>query len=241
MISAEVFMDIIALHRQGYSIRSIAKKLGIHRNTVKRHLESNSFPQCRKKRNESILDPYRQTIKDYLEQDNYQATWIYDRLKNMGYTGSYDTIKIYVRKIKEQETRLAYVRFETEPGLQAQVDWSDFQIQETNGKTTTVYAFVMLLGYSRAKYVEFVDQCTLQTFMDCHINAFRYLKGVPAEIVYDNMKNVVIGRKGNKVIFNTELLYFAHHYGFQPKPCPPYSPWVKGKVERPMTYILERF
>ena len=76
MISAEVFMDIIALHRQGYSIRSIAKKLGIHRNTVKRHLESNSFPQCRKKRNESILDPYRQTIKDYLEQDNYQATWI---------------------------------------------------------------------------------------------------------------------------------------------------------------------
>ena len=99
----------------------------------------------------------------------------------------------------------------------------------------------MLLGYSRAKYVEFVDQCTLQTFMDCHINAFRYLKGVPAEIVYDNMKNVVIGRKGNKVIFNTELLYFAHHYGFQPKPCPPYSPWVKGKVERPMTYILERF
>lgn len=241
MISAEVFMDIIALHRQGYSIRSIAKKLGIHRNTVKRHLESNSFPQCRKKRNKSILDPYRQTIKDYLERDNYQATWIYDRLKNMGYTGSYDTIKVYVRKIKEQETRLAYVRFETEPGLQAQVDWSDFQIQETNGKTTTVYAFVMLLGYSRAKYVEFVGQCTLEAFMDCHINAFRYLQGVPAEIIYDNMKSVVIGRKGNKVIFNTELLYFAHHYGFQPKPCPPYSPWVKGKVERPMTYIRERF
>jgi transposase len=139
MISAEVFMDIIALHRQGYSIRSISKKLGIHRDTVKRHLESNSFPQCRKKRNKSILDPYRQAIKDYLEQDNYQSTWIYDRLKNMGYTGSYDTIKVYVRKIKEQETRLAYVRFETEPGLQAQVDWGDFQIQETNGKMTTVY------------------------------------------------------------------------------------------------------
>ena len=162
MISEEVFMDIIALRRQGYSMRAIAKKLGIHRNTVKRHLESNSFPAYRKeKRIESILDPYRQTIKDYLEQDNYQGTWIYDRLKHMGYTGSYDTIKVYVRNIKEQQARLAYVRFETEPGLQAQVDWGDFQIQETNGETTTVYAFVMLLGYCRAKYVEFVDRCTL--------------------------------------------------------------------------------
>ena len=242
MISEEVFMDIIALRRQGYSMRAIAKKLGIHRNTVKRHLESNSFPTYRKeKRVESILDPYRQTIKDYLEQDNYQGTWIYDRLKHMGYTGSYDTIKVYVRTIKEQQARLAYVRFETEPGLQAQVDWGDFQIQETNGETTTVYAFVMLLGYCRAKYVEFVDRCTLETFMDCHINAFRYLQGVPAEIIYDNMKNVVIGRKDGKVIFNTEFLHFAHHYGFQPKPCPPYSPWVKGKVERPMNYIRERF
>jgi hypothetical protein len=60
--------------------------------------------------------------------DNYQGTWIYDRLKHMGYTGSYDTIKVYVRNIKEQQARLAYVRFETEPGLQAQVDWGDFQI-----------------------------------------------------------------------------------------------------------------
>lgn len=242
MISVEVFMDVIALHRQGYSIRSIAKKTGLHRSTVKKHLESNSFPQYKKKkRSQTILDPYHQIIKDYLEQDNYQASWIYDRLKRMGYTGSYDTVKIYVRGIKEQQTRLAYARFETAPGLQAQVDWGDFQIQETNGKTTTVYAFVMLLGYSRTMYIEFVERCTLETFMDCHIHAFGYLQGVPSEIIYDNMKNVVIGRKNGKVIFNTEFLHFSHHYGFQPKPCPPYSPWVKGKVERPMDYIRERF
>ena len=88
-----------------------------------------------------------------------------------------------------------YIRFETEPGLQAQVDWGDFQIQGSDGKTTTIYAFVMVLGYSRALYIEFVERCTLDVFMDCHINAFRYFKGIPAEILYDNMKNVVIGRK----------------------------------------------
>ena len=77
--------------------------------------------------------------------------------------------------------------------------------------------------------------------MDCHIRAFRYLQGVPAEIFYDNMKNVVIGRENGKAAFNIELLYFAHHYGFQPKVTPPYSPWVKGKVERPINYVRERF
>jgi transposase len=242
MISKEIFMDIIALHRNGYSIRKIAKIKGIHRKTVKKYLESNSFPQYQKKKRGSlILEPYYQIIKDYLEQDDYQATWIFERLKRMGYAGSYDTLKVYVRTIKEQKTRLAYARFETEPGLQAQVDWGDFQIQEPDGKTSTLYAFIMLLGYSRAMYVEFVHQCTLEVFMDCHINAFHYLGGVPTEILYDNMKNVVLGRENGKVLFNTEFLHFAHHYGFQPQPCPPYSPWVKGKVERPIDYLRERF
>ena len=242
MISKEVFMDMIAMHRNGYSIRKIAKLTGIHRKTVKRHLESNSFPAYKKeKRKLSILEPYTQVIRDYLGQDDYQATWIYDRLKRMGYAGSYDTVKTYVRTIKGQKTRLAYARFETEPGLQAQVDWGDFQVQEPDGKTLTLYAFVMLLGYSRAMYVELVERCTLETFLDCHIHAFHFLQGVPAEILYDNMKHVVLGRENGKTVFNVEFLHFAHHYGFQPQACPPYSPWVKGKVERPMDYIRERF
>lgn len=235
-------MDIIAMQRNGNSIRKIAKVYGIHRGTVKKHLESNGFPQYRKeKRKGSILGPYYQTIKDYLEEDDYQATWIYDRLKRSGYTGGYDTVKIYIRQIKEQKTRLAYVRFETESGLQAQLDWGDFQVQEPDGKTTTLYVFVILLGYSRAMYVEFAERCTLETFMDCHIRAFHFLQGVPAEILYDNMKNVVLGRENGKPVFNLEFLHFAHHYGFQPKAAPPYSPWVKGKVERPLDYIRERF
>jgi len=242
MISKEVFMDIIAMYRNGYSIRKIAKIKGIHRRTVKKYLESDSFPRYqKKKRGTSILEPYYQIVKDYLEQDDYQATWILDRLKRMGYPGSYDTLKVYVRTIKEQKTRLAYTRFETDPGLQAQVDWGDFQIQEPQGKASTIYAFVMVLGYSRALYVEFVARCTLEVFMDCHKNAFRYLGGVPAEILYDNMKNVVMGKEHGKAIFNLEFLHFAHHYGFQPTAAPPYSPWIKGKVERPIDYVRERF
>ena len=236
-------MDIIAMHRSGLSVRNISRTLGIHRKTVKKHIEAGAFPQYHKRKSViSILDPYKQIINDYLDQDDYQGTWIFDRLKRSGYSGSYDTLKHYVANIKEQKSRLAYIRFETEPGLQAQVDWGDFQVQEPNGRTTTVYAFELVLGYSRGMYVEFAERCSLDVFMDCHIKAFRYLHGISAEILYDNMKNVVIGRADNgRPTFNIEFLHFAHHYGFQPKAAPPYSPWVKGKVERPMDYIRERF
>jgi transposase len=242
MITSEVFMDILALKKNGHSIRFIARKLGMHRKTVTKYLASREFPKyTRTTSSPSVLEPYRQIIKDFLEEDDYQATWILERIKNLGYTGSYRTLTSFVATVKEQKSRIAYHRFETEPGLQAQVDWGDFKIAEANGKVTTVYAFVMILGFSRAMYVEFVERCTLEVFMDCHIRAFRHLGGVPAEVLYDNMKNVVIGRENGKPIFNTEFQYFAHHYGFTPRACPPYSPWVKGKVERPMDYLRERF
>ena len=242
MISTEVFMDIIALKRAGHSIRFIARKLGIHRKTVKRHLVSQSFPQySRTTRKESVLQPYHQTIRDFLDEDDYQATWIFERLKRMGYAGSYRTLTGFVATIKEQKSRIAYHRFETEPGLQAQVDWGDFKVANADGSTTTFYAFVMVLGFSRAMYVEFVERCTMEVFMDCHIRAFKTLGGVCAEILYDNMKQVVIGRENGKPAFNVEFLHFARHYGFTPRLCPPYSPWVKGKVERPMNYIRESF
>jgi hypothetical protein len=77
--------------------------------------------------------------------------------------------------------------------------------------------------------------------MDGHIKAFAFFGGVPKEVLYDNMKHVVISRQGNRVSFNHEFVHFAAHYGFTPIACPPYRPWVKGKVERPIDFIRERF
>jgi len=242
MISTEVYMDILALKRQGHSLRWIARTLGIHRKTVKAHLERPDFPTYRRRNSKpSILEPYQQIIKDFLDEDDYQAAWIFERLKRMGYAGCYDTVKVFVRSIKQHKVRIAYTRFETEPGLQAQVDWGDFKIVDSSGATSTVFAFVMILGFSRAMYIEFVERCSMEAFMDCHLRAFRFLHGVPAEILYDNMKHVVVGRENGKPTFNGEFLHFAKHYGFTPRLCPPYSPWVKGKVERPMNYLRERF
>jgi hypothetical protein len=114
-------------------------------------------------------------------------------------------------------------------------------VVEAGERTSRVYLFVLVLGFSRAMYAELFSRCGLESFLDGHIRSFQYLGGIPAEILYDNMKNVVIRRSAGRVEFNVEFLHFAHHYRFQPVACPPYSPWVKGKVERPMHYIRERF
>lgn len=242
MICTEVFMDILAFHRQGHSMRWIAKKLGIHRNTVKKYITQKKQPQYNKqKRRESILAPFHEMIRDWLEQDNYQATWIFDKIKDLGYTGGYDTVRYFVRDIKNQKAKMAYIRFETEPGHQAQMDWADFKVLDPDGSNFFVYLFAMVLGFSRALFACFVDQCTLQAFMDSHIAAFHYLGGVPQETLYDNMRHVVIINKAGQRHFNPEMVDFAVHYGFSLQPCPPYSPWVKGKVERPIDYIRERF
>jgi transposase len=242
MIAWEVYMDIVALHRQGHSERAIARKLGIHRNTVKKYSQLGQTPQYKKgKCRESILAPYHQVIDDFLEEDDYRATWIYERIRQLGYTGRYGIVKTYVRQVKQRNQRQAYIRFETVPGLQGQMDWADFQVADLNGSSFTVYLFVLVLGFSRAMFAMFVDRCTLQAFMDAHIHAFHYLGGIPMEMLYDNMKHVVISHKGRQTVFNVEFTHFANHYAFKPVACPPYSPWVKGKVERPVDYIREAF
>ena len=82
----------------------------------------------------------------------------------------------------------------------------------------------MVLGYSRHMFVEFIEHCTMTAFLDCHINAFRAFDGVPGEVLYDNMRNVVVRRHIGKVSFNETFLDFCAHYGFKPQACPPYSP-----------------
>jgi transposase len=223
-------------------MRWIAKKLGIHRNTVKKYIIEKKQPQYRRQqRHESILSPYQQIIRDWLEQDDFRATWIFDKLKGLGYNGKYDTVRYFVRDVKKQKAQLAYIRFETEPGRQAQMDWADFKVLNSNGSSFFVYLFALVLGFSRALFACFVERCSLQAFMDSHIAAFHYLGGVPAEMLYDNMRHVIITNNAGQRYFNHEFVDFAAHYGFTPQACPPYSPWVKGKVERPIDYIRESF
>jgi transposase len=240
----ETILDIVLLNRRGFSQRAIAKRLGISRNTVKKYLDCPDLALTDNgyKKRESLVDPYEDNIVAWIEEDfEYQATWIYDRLRGMGFSGSYEIVKRKVRELKKDRQQIAYMRFETEPGFQAQVDFGEFQVRQPDGGTEKYYLFSMILGHSRKLYAELIDRCDLPTFLDCHIHAFEYFEGIPEEILYDRMRNVYIGRIAGKTHFNDTLTGFALHYGFVPRVTPAYAAWVKGKVERPYHFIREGF
>lgn len=237
-------MDIITLYRKGLKKRAIARKLGVSRNTVDRYIENPeiAFEPPAPRNRKSLVDPFNDNIKAWIEEDNdYTAAWIYDRLTNMGFIGSYEIVKRRVQNFKENYHKVAYMRFETEPGYQAQVDFGEFQILKPDGNVTKLYLFAMILGYSRKMYAELIERCDLPTFLDCHIHAFEYFGGVPEQILYDRMKNVYIGKIAGKKKFNGSLVGFALHYNFKPEVAPAYAAWVKGKIERPYSFIREGF
>ena len=137
------------MHRQGLKQRAIARILGISRNTVKKYIENPQLPsdQTRPRKRNSQLDPYIDNIKAWIEEDNgYTATWVYDRLTNMGFAGSYEIVKRKVRQFKDSYHQVAYMRFETEPGYQAQVDFGEFQVSKPDGSIDKLYLFSMILG-----------------------------------------------------------------------------------------------
>jgi transposase len=237
-------LDIITMHRRGLKQRAIARKLGISRNTVKKYIENphQALESRRGRKRKSQLDPYIGNIKAWIEEDGgYRATWIYDRLSNLGFMGSYEIVKRMVRRLKDDYHKVAYMRFETEPGYQAQVDFGEFQVEHSNGRIEKLYLFSMILGYSRKIYAELIERCDLTTFLDCHIRAFDFFGGVPQQILYDRMKNVYLGRLAGRQRFNSALMGLAMHYGFAPRVAPSYAAWVKGKVERPYSFIREGF
>lgn len=169
-------MDILALYKSGLTQRDIVRKLGISRNTVKKYIENPE--SCLKDKEphqrEGILDTYHGTIKAWLDEDEYyKATWIYDRLVNQGYTGSYETVKRKVGKLKKHKHKIAYMRFETDPGHQAQVDFGEFQVELPNGSIKKLYLFSMILGYSRKIYTEFIEQCDMPSW-PANINSTRH-------------------------------------------------------------------
>jgi len=244
MILRETQVDINYYNQQGFSQREIARKTGKHRKTVKRYAgHPEIIGQSRAKADRSsILDEFRPTIESWLEKDNdFQATNILDHIRKIGYSGGYTIVRDLVREIKQENNRIAYIRFETEPGRQAQVDFGDFAVVEPDGSESKIYLFSMILGYSREPYCEFLKRCNMESFLDAHQRAFAHFGGVPAEILYDRMKNVYIGRLAGKDKFTQGLMTLADHYGFTPIAAPAYCPWMKGKVERPMDFIREGF
>ena len=240
------WMDIRNDRLKGMNYTEIGRKYHIDPRTAKKYAESDTRPvYSLTDPKPSKLDPYKEQITLWLEEAPYSSVRILEKIQEQGFTGGRSIVQEYVRGKKEQLDEKATVRFETMPGLQGQMDWAhfeDYSVYE-DGQTKKLYCFLMILGYSRMRYIEFVTDMSTNTMIRCHQNAFRYFGGYPEEMLYDNMKQVVIKRlfKQEDSTLNRQFEDFAGFYGFKPILCRPYRGQTKGKVERTVAFVRDNF
>jgi len=231
----------------------IARRLGVSRRLVYYLIETGQLdrdlslplppPPRERRRHASKIEPYKPIISARLETyPELSAVRLFEECRLAGYKGSLTQLKVFVRQVRPTPPVEAVVRFETPPGKQAQADFASFQFPW--GKR---YAFLIVLGYSRLLWVKFYKRQTMQVVISAIEEAFGYFGGVPSEILFDQMKAVIIGderlnpdRRG-KLLENPEFLRFAAHWDFRIRACRPYRAQTKGKVERPVNYLRDNF
>jgi transposase len=243
MLTGEEVVEIRVLHRQGMSIRGIARTTGISRNVVRRYLRAPGAPRYKRRApRPSKLDPFKQYVAERLRAaapNRIPATVLLIELKARGYQGGITILKEFMAGFLPEKRDDPLIRFETEPGQQMQVDWAVIG----RGRER-LSVFVATLGWSRSSYVEFCEDERVETLILAHEHAFAAFGGIPREVLYDNVKTVVLERntygRGHHR-FHSGFLDYAGHAGFVPRLCRPYRAKTKGKVERFIRYLKECF
>jgi transposase len=241
VVTLEEWMEVKQLLNQGHSQRAVARLTGLSRNTVAR-LAAQPAPQAfRQTARPSQLDPFKPYLLERFQQYPLSAVRLLAEIGPMGYPGSIDVLRRYLATLRreQQAQAKATVRFETPPGQQAQVDWAYCgAFPDPTGQRVKIYAFVMVLGFSRMLFVQFTTAMHLEQLLACHLEAFAYFGGWPRELLYDNMAQVKLPGSGD---WNPLFLDFACYYGFTPHTCRVRRPRTKGKVERMVDYVKENF
>ena len=242
MLHVESRFMITDLYRRGVTISEIARQTGHDRKTVRSIVRGPLQPPPQKRQaRPSKLDPFRPYLAQRVQEGVLNCNKLLAELRSQGYPGGRSLIKNFVQPYRRAARPRATVRFETAPGQQAQVDWGYFGFIDHQGRRRRLYAFVMMLGWSRMLYVEFTVATDAAAWLRGHLHAFHYFGGIPAEVLHDNLKTAVLSRSRGKVDWHPRYLDFAGYYGFTPRACQPYRPQTKGKVERAVRYLRHNF
>jgi transposase len=234
---------------RGLSKAELARTLGVSRRTLyywirdgelDRELDNEPVRYAPRPAVTRKLDRYRELVQTRLNEfPRLSATRLHDEIRAAGYQGGYTQVKEYVRAVRPSPPADPVVRFETPAGLQAQVDFAEFRLPW--GKR---HALLVVLGYSRLLWLQFYPRQTMAVLMRALEEAFTAFGGVPAELLFDQLKAVIIEDKreiGGKLLENLEFVRFAAHWGFRIRACRPYRARTKGKVERPVSYVRQSF
>lgn len=242
-VTDEETAQILKLHHaERWPVGTIGAQLGRHHDTIERVLAQAGLGVHKQSTRGRLVDPYLPFLKETLEKyPRLRASRLWSMAKARGYAGSKSGFRAIVSRLRPRRAAEAYLRRAVLPGQEAQVDWAHFGKITIGRATRDLWAFVMVLSYSRVRLLRFSLRAAMPSFLAGHVEAFRFFGAVPRVILYDNLKSAVIEREGDAVRFHPTLLGLAGHYRFEPRACAPYRPNEKGRVERAIRDARENF
>lgn len=243
MHDAETVAKIKRLYyAEHWRIGTIATQLGVHPEVVRRavnRVPGTSLRQAFARPRQ--IDPFLPWLTETLERyPSLAATVLHRMLRERGYPGGVVQLRRIVRRLRPRRQE-AFLRLSSLPGEAAQVDWADFGRVQVDRAQRRLSAFVMTLCHSRALYVEFFFDQSLASFLRGHIRGFEHFGGVARTVVTDNLRSVVLERRGDQIRFHPRYLELSGHYGFEPRPCHVARGNEKGRVERSIRFLRESF
>jgi len=225
-----------------WRIGTIARQLNLHHSSVERVIAQAGIPRPERTAQASIIDPYLPFIVETLQQfPKLTAARLYQMAVERGYPGGPSHFRQHIAQLRPKPLPEAFLRLNTLPGEQAQVDWGHFGEVQIGQAKRPLMAFVMVLSYSRRIFVQFFLNARMGPFLQGHVNAFEQWQSVPRVCLYDNLKSAILSRHGRAIEFNPTLLELAAHYRFEPRPVAIARGNEKGRVERAIRYLRDNF
>lgn len=228
---------------EGWRKHTIARHLGIHHGTVQRALEREGIRSESRPRT-SMIEPFVPFLRETLERyPELPASTLYEMVRRRGYPGRPDHFRHRLADLclRPQKAPEAFLQLQTLPGEQAQVDWASFGERKVEGGVRKLWAFVMVLSYSRWLYFQFFYDARMPSFLAGHVRAWEFFGGSVRTVLYDNLKSAVLERRGKTIVYHPRLLEMADHYRFDPRPVAPRRGNEKGRVERAIRYLRTSF
>ncbi len=237
MITVETWQRIRHLAAQGIPARAIAREVGVSRNTVRAVLASDGWEgYSRAHTCGKDLEPHRPAVEAGLRR-GLRGCRLLRLVRDAGYEGSQATFYRWLHQVKEAvKPRPAACRFETDPGEQAQFDWSPYTVL-LGGEPTDVFVFSLLLGYSRRVHWFPSLADNMDAIFEAVVAGFAHFDGCCRSLLVDNAKAFVLRHRGSDLAWNERFLSLCGHFGVQPIAGTPGHPQSKGKVENPFSSL----
>jgi transposase len=247
MMSQEEYMEqVLALRRQGLTIKEVAAAIGYHPATVSFWLKNGGPPAARAVADEErVIDPrWAGRIAELLRPaPALLATSVFEIITAEGFEGSYPTVARHLRDLRGPRFRRAAevsVPIETAPGEEAQFDWSDCSAWTERWGLGEVWCFGCILCWSRFRTWWFTTSIDREHTFEGLVRALEAFGGVPQVGRTDRM-GALGSSQGRRFKLHPPTLDFACHHGLEIKVCLPGDAKRKGKCERPFRDLKEGF